>query len=43
VDIAKVRKLQASGLGLRGIAGKTGWSLSSIMRSLKAAKHVLSG
>jgi DNA invertase Pin-like site-specific DNA recombinase len=37
VDIAKVRKLQAEGVGLRGIAEKTGWSLSSIMRALKKA------
>ena len=29
------RQLQAAGLGLRGIADKTGWSLSSIMRTLK--------
>jgi DNA invertase Pin-like site-specific DNA recombinase len=35
VDVDKVQKMQASGLGLRGIAAKTGWSLSSIMRSLK--------
>jgi DNA invertase Pin-like site-specific DNA recombinase len=35
VDIFKVRKLQADGLGLRGIATKTGWSLSSIMRTLR--------
>jgi DNA invertase Pin-like site-specific DNA recombinase len=33
VDVVKVRKLQAGGLGLRGIAEKTGWSLSSIMRA----------
>jgi DNA invertase Pin-like site-specific DNA recombinase len=37
VDVLKVRKLQAGGLGLRGIAEQTGWSLSSIMRSLKIA------
>jgi len=36
VDVEKVRELQANGLGLRGIAQKTGWSLSSIMGSLKA-------
>jgi DNA invertase Pin-like site-specific DNA recombinase len=35
VDIAKVRKLQAAGNGLRGIAEETGWSLSSIMRALR--------
>ena len=35
VDTAKVRKLQGEGLGLRGIAEKTGWSLSSIMRTLR--------
>lgn len=34
VDVAKVRKLQAGGMALRGIADKTGWSLSSIMRAL---------
>jgi DNA invertase Pin-like site-specific DNA recombinase len=37
VDIHKVRKLQAGGMGLRGIADQTGWSLSSIMRALRAA------
>lgn len=37
VDVQKVRKLQATGMGLRGIAEKTGWSLSSIMRALRAA------
>jgi DNA invertase Pin-like site-specific DNA recombinase len=37
VDVSKVRRLQAVGLGLRGIAAKTGWSLSSIMRAMKAA------
>jgi DNA invertase Pin-like site-specific DNA recombinase len=37
VDLAKVRKLQAEGMGLRGIAEKTGWSLSSIMRALRIA------
>jgi hypothetical protein len=31
------RQLQANGLGLREVAKKTGWSLSSIIRSLKAA------
>jgi DNA invertase Pin-like site-specific DNA recombinase len=36
VDLAKVRRLQAEGLGLRGIADMTGWSLSSIMRALRA-------
>jgi DNA invertase Pin-like site-specific DNA recombinase len=40
VDVAKVRSLQASGLGLRGVAKETGWSLSSIMRALGAAKSV---
>ncbi len=35
VDVNKVRKLQDGGMGLRGIAERTGWSLSSIMRSLK--------
>jgi len=35
VDVYKVRKLQAEGLGLRGITKKTGWSLSSIMRARK--------
>ena len=35
VDLVKVRKLQAGGMGLRGIAEKTGWSLSSIMRALR--------
>jgi DNA invertase Pin-like site-specific DNA recombinase len=35
VDLQKVRSLQADGLGLRGIADKTGWSLSSIMRTLR--------
>jgi DNA invertase Pin-like site-specific DNA recombinase len=35
VDVRKVRTLQATGLGLRGIATKTGWSLSSIMRTLR--------
>ncbi len=35
VDTMKVRKLQAGGMGLRGIAQVTGWSLSSIMRKLK--------
>jgi DNA invertase Pin-like site-specific DNA recombinase len=34
VDVAKVRKLQADGNGLRGIAELTGWSLSSIMRAI---------
>lgn len=37
VDVQKVRDLQAKGMGLRGIAKKTGWSLSSIMRALRAA------
>jgi DNA invertase Pin-like site-specific DNA recombinase len=37
VDVQKIRKLQAGGMGLRGIADETGWSLSSIMRALKAA------
>ncbi len=37
VDIAKVRKLQAAGHGLRGVAEMTGWSLSSIMRALANA------
>ena len=37
VDVAKVRRFQAGGMGLRGIAEKTGWSLSSIMRAMKAA------
>lgn len=37
VDVQKVRSLQAKGMGLRGIAAKTGWSLSSIMRALRAA------
>jgi DNA invertase Pin-like site-specific DNA recombinase len=36
VDVERVRQLQSEGLGLRGIADKTGWSLSSIMRSLRA-------
>ncbi|MGA8595750.1 MAG: recombinase family protein [Bryobacteraceae bacterium] len=36
VDVHKVRKLQARGMRLRGIADETGWSLSSIMRALKA-------
>ena len=35
VDVEKVRQLQANGLGLREVAKKTGWSLSSIMRTLK--------
>lgn len=35
VDVEKVRKLQSDGMGLRGIAAKTGWSLSSIMRTIK--------
>ncbi len=35
VDVRKVRTLQAGGLGLRGIAEQTGWSLSSIMRTLR--------
>lgn len=35
VDIGKVRELQAAGMGLRGIAVETGWSLSSIMRTLR--------
>src|SRR5450755_575752 len=34
VDVEKVRQLQAAGLGLREVAKKTGWSLSSIMRTL---------
>lgn len=38
VDVKKVRKLQANGVGLRAIAEKTGWSLSSIMRALKNAQ-----
>ena len=37
IDVAKVRKLQADGMGLRGIAVKTGWSLSSIMRALQGS------
>jgi DNA invertase Pin-like site-specific DNA recombinase len=37
VDVQKVRKLQTRGMGLRGIADETGWSLSSIMRALKSA------
>jgi site-specific recombinase XerC len=37
IDVEKVRKLQTQGLGLRGIAAETGWSLSSIVRALKAA------
>jgi putative DNA-invertase from lambdoid prophage Rac len=37
VDLKKVRTLQATGLGLRGIAPKTDWSLSSIMRTIRAA------
>jgi DNA invertase Pin-like site-specific DNA recombinase len=37
VDVIKVRKLQSDGLGLRGIAEKTRWSLSSIMRALKGS------
>jgi DNA invertase Pin-like site-specific DNA recombinase len=37
VDLTKVRKLQADGIGLRGIAQKTGWSLSSIMRARKTS------
>lgn len=37
VDVRKVRKLQAGGMGLRAVAEETGWSLSSIMRALKAA------
>jgi len=36
VDVLKVRGMQQKGLGLRGIAQETGWSLSSIMRALKA-------
>ncbi len=36
VDVLRVRKLQAGGMGLREIAEKTGWSLSSIMRALSA-------
>lgn len=35
IDVAKVRKLQAKGMGLRGIAKETHWSLSSIMRALR--------
>lgn len=35
VDLQQVRELQAAGVGLRGIAQQTGWSLSSIMRTLK--------
>lgn len=35
VDIAKVRRMQAAGNGLRIIAETTGWSLSSIMRALR--------
>ena len=34
VDLVRVRKLQEKGMGLRGIAEHTGWSLSSIMRAL---------
>jgi DNA invertase Pin-like site-specific DNA recombinase len=37
VDVQKVRKLEA-GIGLRGIPEKTGWSLPSIMRALRAAE-----
>jgi len=37
VDVQKVLALQAKGMGLRGIAEKTGWSLSSIMRALRPA------
>jgi DNA invertase Pin-like site-specific DNA recombinase len=37
VDVQRVRTMQADGMGLRGIAGETGWSLSSIMRALQAA------
>jgi DNA invertase Pin-like site-specific DNA recombinase len=37
VDVQKVRMLQTGGMGLRGIAEKTGWSLSSIIRALRAA------
>jgi len=36
VDVRKVRELQAAEMGLRGIAVETGWSLSSIMRRLRA-------
>jgi DNA invertase Pin-like site-specific DNA recombinase len=36
VNVVKVRQMQESGLGLRGIAKETGLSLSSIMRALKA-------
>src|SRR3954453_15390269 len=37
VDLEKVGDLQSKGMGLRGIADKTGWSLSSIMRTLRTA------
>lgn len=37
VDVAKVRRMQEQGMGLRGIAEQTEWSLSSIMRALRAA------
>jgi DNA invertase Pin-like site-specific DNA recombinase len=37
VDVEKVRVLQSKGMGLRGIAEKTGWSLSSIMRAIRKA------
>lgn len=40
VDVQKIRKLQARGMALRGIAEETGWSLSSIMRELKGCGRI---
>src|SRR4051812_10776765 len=37
IDIKKVSQLQGDGYSLRQIAAKTKWSLSSIMRALRAA------
>jgi DNA invertase Pin-like site-specific DNA recombinase len=37
VDLGRVAELRGTGMGLRGIAIATGWSLSSIMRGLKVA------
>jgi hypothetical protein len=37
--LPKLRELQAAGMGPRGIATLTGWSLSSTMRALRNQHH----
>lgn len=39
VQASQIRELQASGLSLRQIAAQTGWSLSTVTRTLKAEKQ----